>query len=369
MACEIYIFCGGGTGGHLYPGLAVAAELAALRPAARIVFACSNRAIDRKILDPQPWAVVPQPVRPLPGGIGQVLPFLRAWLASGRLARDLVGDLAPAGVLGLGGFAAAPVVGCAARAGGRTALLNPDAVPGKANRYLARRVDVIFTQFESTGGSFRPAVREKVRCVGCPTRGELSDGNRPEAVRHFGIDPDRRTLLVLGGSLGAESINGAVGVLAGEMSDLAETWQVIHVTGPAKGAAAGGPRPSGAGPATSTCEYCERMDLAFAAADIVLCRAGASTVGEVTATGTPAVFLPYPWHRDQHQRLNAAGLAEAGAAIVIDDARSAAANAAVLAERLLPILRDPARLAAMAGAAAGLARPHAARDVAGWLAD
>ena len=375
MARDIYIFSGGGTGGHLYTGLAVAAELTALRPEARVVFACSGRDIDRRILAPQRYALVAQPIRPLPPGPADVLPFVRAWRASGRLARDLIRDLKPSAVLGLGGFAAAQPVRHAARAGVRAALLNPDAVPGKANRYLARHAGVIFTQFESTRDSFTPRARRKVRCVGCPVRAGLPAGDRLEAARHFGIEPDRRTLLVLGGSLGAESLNRAFAVLAGEMSGLAETWQVIHITGAVKCASsARGPcRAKIPGPrcgelAICTREYCDRMDLAFAAADVVLCRAGASTVAEVTATGTPAVFMPYPWHGDRHQRLNAAELAAAGAAVVIDDAADAAANAAALAGKLLPILAAPSRLKLMADAAAALARPNAAREVAGWLA-
>jgi UDP-N-acetylglucosamine--N-acetylmuramyl-(pentapeptide) pyrophosphoryl-undecaprenol N-acetylglucosamine transferase len=369
MSSETYIFAGGGTGGHLYPGLAVASELTRLRPGAKIVFACSNRDIDRRILDPLPYAVVPQPIRPLPRRPGDLLPFLRAWRASGRLARDLIRDLKPAAVLGLGGFAAAPVVKRAAKIGIRTAMLNPDAVPGKANAYLAKHTDAIFTQFEATGEAFAAGVRGKVRCVGCPIRGSFLAAGRDEAIAHFGLDAKRKTLLVLGGSLGAESVNQAFALLAGRMDDLAETWQVIHITGAAKGNESGGDAQAGQ-PAISIrpVEYCDRMDLAYAAADVALCRAGASTVGEVSATGTPAAFLPYPWHKDQHQKLNAADLVRAGAAMVIEDAKDPAANAEALAEQFLPILHTPARLTDMTQAAQAAAKPAAAQQVAKWLA-
>jgi len=368
MPSETYIFAGGGTGGHLYPGLAVADEMTRLRPDAKIVFACSSREIDRRILDPLPYAVVPQPIRPLPRRPGDLTGFLRAWRASGRLARELVCDLKPAAVLGLGGFAGAPVVKRAAKVGIRTAMLNPDAVPGKANAYLATRADAIFTQFESTADAFTPGVRGKVRCVGCPIRGSFLAAGRDEAVAHFGLDAHRKTLLVLGGSLGAESVNQAFALLAGRMDELAETWQVIHITGAAKGSEDGGDTQAGQ-PAIGirTVEYCDRMDLAYAAADVALCRAGASTVGEVSATGTPAVFLPYPWHKDQHQKLNAADLVHTGAAMVIEDTKDPAANADALAEQFLPILRTPARLAEMTQASAAAAKPDAARQVAEWL--
>jgi len=369
MNAECYIFAGGGTGGHLYPGLAVADELTRLRPDAKIVFACSNREIDRRILDPLSHAVVPQPIRPLPSRPCDLRPFMRAWRASGRLARDLVRDLEPAAVLGLGGFAAAPVVKRAARTGTRTAMLNPDAVPGKANAYLARHTDAIFTQFESTKDAFAAGVRGKVRCVGCPIRSSFLAAGRDEAVAHFDLDAHRKTLLVLGGSLGAESVNQAFALLAGRMDDLAETWQVIHITGAANGSDQARTDGTGSGAASvHTVAYCDRMDLAYAAADIALCRAGASTVGEISATGTPAAFLPYPWHKDQHQKLNAADLVSAGAATVIEDAKDATANADALTEKFLPILRDPARLTEMTRTAQAAAKPDAARHVAGWLA-
>ena len=234
---SVYIFAGGGTGGHLYPALAVAEELAKIVPQGRIVFACSDRPIDRRVLDATPYAIVPQPVRPLPHGVGDVWSFARGWLASRRLARDLLRDLSPSAVLGLGGFAAGPLVRQAAGAGLRCGLLNPDAVPGKANRYLARCVSAIFTQFDSTRATFKPRLQSKVRAVGCPVRAGLTGASRDEAMRHFELRADLRTLVVLGGSLGAASINDAISSLAGDLEALGDSWQLLHVTGPSKSSA------------------------------------------------------------------------------------------------------------------------------------
>ncbi len=364
MSDPIYIFAGGGTGGHLYPGLAVAEELLRIQPGARVVFACSNRRIDRRILDPLAFAIVPQPVLPLPRGVRGWPTFLRAWRASKRLAADLIGDLKPAGVLGLGGFAAGPVVRRSADAGVRAGLLNPDAVPGKANRFLARHVEAIFTQFESTAECFSPRGRRNVHCVGCPVRSGLLTGDRREAVRKFNLRPGLKTLLVLGGSLGAASVNAAVAELAGDLSALAETWQVLHITGPgARGADAEPPERSNA----VRLDYCDRMDLAYAAADLALCRGGAGTIAELSATATPAVIMPYPHHADRQQYLNASALAGAGAATIVEDRIDPAVNAAGLRRELIGILRDPSRLEAMKHAARGFAGPNAARDVAEWL--
>ena len=365
MSGPTYIFAGGGTGGHLYPGLAVAEELLRLRTDAKIVLACSNRAIDRRILEPLPYAVVPQPVRPMPRGPKGWGAFLAGWARSSAQARRMIRDLRPAAVLGLGGFAAAPIVRHAARRNVPAALLNPDAVPGRANRLLARHAEAIFTQFASAAEGFPPGSRRKVRCVGCPVARRFSTARRDEALRHFGLRQDRRTLLVLGGSLGAATINEAVAAMADDLDELAETWQVLHVTGPEKVEAARGRQRR---IHVAALEYCERMDLAYAAADLTVCRSGAAGVAELAATATPAVLMPYPYHRDRQQHLNAAALVDAGAAVVVQDRIDAACNAEALRAALMPLLRESSRLEAMRRGAKGVARPDAAQTVAAWLA-
>lgn len=362
----MYIFAGGGTGGHIYPGLAVADELLRLDSGAKIVFACSNRDIDRRILDALPHAIVPQPVLPLPNCPLQVLPFLRAWWRSGRLARRLLDDLKPAAVLGLGGFAAAPLVVAAARKGVRCAMLNPDGVPGRANRALARRAEIIFTQFEETTGSFAAALRPKVQAVGCPIR-RVAGASRQEAVGHFDLAAARKTLLVLGGSLGASNINAAVEAILDDIAALDDQWQVLHVTGSAAQEEQPSRKRQGTTPPVRRVAYCQRVDLAYAAADLALCRAGASTVAELAAASVPAVFMPYPYHRDAHQAANAAAMVRCGGAVICPDDKDAAANAANLRRCLLPLMADAAKLDEMRRAAAQVAKPHAAAAVAQWL--
>jgi len=360
----IYIFAGGGSGGHLYPGIAAAEELVRLQPGTRVVFACSNRAIDRRILDPLPYGVVPQTVAPLPRRAGEVWPFLRAWFASNACARDMIRDLQPAAVLGLGGFAAGPIIRQAAKAGVRRALLNPDAVPGKANRYLARHVDVVFTQFDAADAHFPQALRGRLRKVGCPVRRQLAQADSSEARAFFDLRADRRVLLVLGGSQGAASINDAVAAMAGDFDALADSWQILHITGPGMAKRDDLPRAMH----VRRIEYCDRMDLAYAAAELVLCRSGASTMAELSATGTPAVLVPYSHHADRQQELNAAPFVAAGSAVICHEADNLAANVAGLREMLLPILRDDAALGAMQDAARAGATPDAAEVVARWLA-
>jgi UDP-N-acetylglucosamine--N-acetylmuramyl-(pentapeptide) pyrophosphoryl-undecaprenol N-acetylglucosamine transferase len=365
LAGPIYIFAGGGTGGHLYPGLAVAERLIQLRGDARVVFACSNRDIDRRILSATQYTFVPQPVRPLPRGWRGWWSFLRGWWGSKRIGRRLLREYKPAGVLGLGGFAAGPLVKAASEAHLPVGMISIDAVPGIANRHLARKAQAVFAQFRTTGVYYGRQAG-KVRVVGCPVRQGLLRGRREEALPALGLRDDRRTLVIVAGSLGAATINEAIMHLAADFSALAEQWQVLHVTGPGKIDRVRQVWDSGKVHAV-VMEFCQRMDLAYAAADLVLCRAGASTIGELSAVGVPAVLMPYPFHADQQQRHNSEALAAAGAAVMVIDQVDATANAHRLREVLIDLLRDPAKLAAMRSAATALHQDDAADAIAKWL--
>lgn len=364
MPGPTFIFAGGGTGGHLYPGLAVAEALAERQPEARVVFACSDRAIDSRILGPLDYPFTPQPVRPIRGNPLCWPRFLRGWRASTKLARTLLSDLRPAAALGLGGFAAGPVVKVAAGRSLPAALLNPDAVPGKANRYLAGHVETIFTQHEATAGHFGEAGR-KCRCEGCPIRPGLLGAERAEAVASLGLLPDRRTLLVFGGSMLARSLSEAFCAMAGDFDELSERWQLLLLAGPMQRTTA--QHYSARAVHAVVLEYCRRMDLAYAAADLAVCRGGAGTVAELAATQTPAVILPYPYHADRQQYHNAEALVRAGAGLIVEDRRNAALTAEGLRAELLPLMQDAERLERMRAAAGELARPGAAGAVADWL--
>ncbi len=363
MSGPIYLVAGGGTGGHLYPALAVAEELKAIQPRAQIVFACSDREIDKKILADTDHAIVPQPIRPLPRGFAGWPAFVDSYIRSSRLAKDLLGDLAPVAVLGTGGFAAVPVVRKAAASSIPVGMLNPDAVPGLANRNLAKYADAIFTQFESTADHFSARLTSKISCVGCPIRKTISKANRDEAISFFGLQPSLKTLLIVGGSGGAQAINQAVAALDDMLDQFAGTWQIIHVTGPAKNFYRGSPALH-----SVRLEYCNRMDLAYAAADLAVTRCGAVTAAELTASGTPAIVLPYP-HAGGHQMLNAEPLSSCGAVKIVPDACDPQINAAVLGEVLRSLLSDTSQLEVMSSNSQALAKPQAASDVAKWLAD
>jgi UDP-N-acetylglucosamine--N-acetylmuramyl-(pentapeptide) pyrophosphoryl-undecaprenol N-acetylglucosamine transferase len=344
----------------------VAEQLLVAEPDAGIVFACSDRLIDRRVLSALDYAIVPQPIQPLPRTLGAAFGFFKAWWRSAKLARTMLRDLKPSAVLGTGGFAAAPLVKQASKAGIPTGMLNPDAVPGKANRYLAKCVDVVFTQFASTAELFSPSHAACVKAVGCPIRSGFADADRDQAIMHFSLDPNRKTLLVNGGSQGAATINEAIALLDDDLGQFADDWQLLHVTGLSQVTEVAEADPGKIMPSVIL-NYCERMDLAYAAADLSLCRGGASTAAELAASGTPAVIMPYPYHADDHQRLNAVPLEECGAAIICKDAADGAENARMLRQQLIGLLSDPQRLASMRDSAIAMAHPSAARDVADWM--
>jgi len=358
-----FVIAGGGTGGHLYPGLAVAESLRALQPDFEVSVFGTARPIDRKLCELRRYELVAQEVRPFPGRIHQWPGFLAAWFRSVQAARRRFEQRLPAVVLGLGGYAAGPPITAAARMGVPTALFNPDAVPGRANRRLAPRVDSVFVQWDATREHF-PKARD-VRCTGCPIRRDFLAVRRPEAVRLLKLDPARHTLLVTGASQGARSINLAVLELM-ELWRVAKEWQIVHLTGDADFEACRG-KYQAAGVTARVVAYTEQMATCMAAADLVISRAGASTLAEVTAMGLPSVLMPYPFDRHKHQNANADVLEQAGAAVVVADGNDPVENA----RRLLPILRDlmksPERRRRMSQSAQALGRTDAADVIAGQL--
>ena len=360
----LVVLAGGGTGGHLFPLLAVAGALRNAVGDVRFVLFGTGRAIDRSVVAGSGLELVAQSVRPLHITKPWTFPgFLAAWIRACRTCRVRLEADRPAIVLGSGGFASGPPVFEARRAGIPTALINPDAIPGRANRFLASRVDVVFAQWEESASCFPGHPGFKV--TGCPIRAEFQRATRETGIARFGLDNRRRTLLITGASQGARTINDAVVAILDDLAAVG-AWQVLHITGSAD---LDGVRRAYAArnvPGT-VLAFTEHMPDALAAADLVLSRAGASSLAEITAVGRPAILMPYPHHRDRHQDANAAVLVGRGAAIIVTDTRNCQETAASLRRELLHLLRDRPALTRMAEAARSLGRPDAAGAIAAEL--
>jgi UDP-N-acetylglucosamine--N-acetylmuramyl-(pentapeptide) pyrophosphoryl-undecaprenol N-acetylglucosamine transferase len=365
---------GGGTGGHLYPGLAIAEAVRALAPEAAVAFSSTCREIDRKVLDGCGYPVTPIDAQPFDKRPWTWPGLVVSLARCGFWIRRRFAEFCPDVVIGLGGFGSYAPVRIGQKLGAATAILNPDIVPGRANRRLARRADRVFCQFQETVD----ALGERARLTGCPVRPSLLGIHREQGLAAFGLDEAKKTLLVTGASLGARTVNRAVVALI-KGGRLPEGWQVLHLTGhgdyeevssayrdPARQPAVLG---APAAPVIVRA-YAEKMGLAYATADLVVARAGASTVAELLAIGLPTVFMPYPYHRDQHQMRQARAVESQGAAVVVEDRpQDAAATAAALAETVAGLVSDAARLSAMRDRARTVGRPRAAEEIAREVLD
>lgn len=353
------LLAGGGTAGHVNPMLALADALRRRHPGAPVLALGTAEGLESRLVPARGYELSVVPRVPLPRRPSRELLSLPGRLrAAVRAAQAAIAATGPHGadvVVGMGGYVSVPAYLAARRAGVPVVVHEQNASPGLANRLGARLTPHVAVTFPGT--PLPHAVR-----VGLPMTPAIAhldrSAVRDEARRHFDLDPERVTLLVVGGSLGAQRLNQAV---AATWPDLASAdVQVLHVTGAGKAPADVGPA-TGPGPLHRVVEYTDRMDLAYAAADLALCRAGAGTVCEVGAVGLPAVFVPLPVGNGE-QRRNAAPVVDAGGALLVDDADL---DAAWLRAHVLPLLRDPARRAEMAAAT----QASAVRDADERLAD
>ncbi|MGH2858362.1 MAG: UDP-N-acetylglucosamine--N-acetylmuramyl-(pentapeptide) pyrophosphoryl-undecaprenol N-acetylglucosamine transferase, partial [Solirubrobacteraceae bacterium] len=344
MTAPLIVIGAGGTAGHIVPALAVAGELRA--DGARVVFIGGDRA-ERSLVPAAGFElrtvrVVALPRRNVGGALRALTIDARALRGAWRLVREL----RPAAVLGAGGYVAGPVGLAAALGRVPLVLMEADSHLGLTNRLLAPLARRVCLAVALEGRSGR-----RYRVTGRPAPAPAVD--RAAARARFGIGDSERCVLVFGGSQGARSINlAAVEAFGGA------GFRVLHAAG-----ARDLPSLSAPGPHYDLRGYIDEFGEAILAADLVVARSGGS-IHEVAAYGRPMVLVPYPFASADHQAANAAGFERAGAAVVIPDAELTAAR---LGQEVGSLLADPSRLAVMGRAAASLARPHAAREVADEL--
>ncbi len=347
------LLAAGGTAGHIEPALTLADTLTAQDPTTEVVFVGRSVGLEARLVPERGRRLRTLPAVPMPRKPSKDLLLVAPRIAgSVRQMRRILAEEQPDVVVGFGGYVAAPAYLAARSAGVPIVIHEANARAGMANKLGAR-----FTPWvaEAVAGSIPGATH-----MGMPMRTSIvtldRSAQRAAARAHFGLDPDRTTLLVFGGSLGAKRLNE---VVTGAASDLrAAGVQVLH----AVGESATGVVPLGDDAiAYVTLPYIDRMDLAYAAADLAITRAGAMTCAELAAVGLPAVYVPLPIGNGE-QRLNAQPVVSAGGGLLIEDADF---TPGALRAQVLPLLADPQRLAEMGRAASA----HGVRDGAERLAD
>ena len=347
------LISGGGTGGHLYPALAIAESVKREQQATEILFVGANRGLEAKEVPQAGFEFkgldsVGFPKRPSFRSVRAGWSLLKAVWA----AKQILNDFKPDVIFSTGGYASAPVVTAGKLAKIPIVLQEQNSIPGRTNRIASRLATEVHLAYSSARVHFPK--RSHLRLSGNPLRDQVLAGSRGRALRQFRLEDDRQTILVLGGSQGAHSINETVVNALEHFDDRDDVQFLIQ---------------SGARDHEWVVEHCRARNVktwvrrfipnmgdAYELADLVICRAGAMTLAEISACGIPSIVIPYPYAMNDHQRHNAEQLADVEAAILILDADLEPTD---LAARIDGLLAEPIRLREMSAHALSLARPHA----------
>ena len=361
------VFAGGGTAGHLIPGLAVAEKLAANRPGVRITFAGTGKPLERELVAAAGFEYLSLSSRPLPRKASETLSFVVENMAGYFAAGRYLDDEDVAGVVGLGGYASVPLGRAAARRRLPLVLFEQNAVLGRANRWLSRFATLLCTSYEETERIGR--MRGAVRCTGNPTRdlvGWTSGSVLRKADGPGGPSYDTNAqprLIILGGSGGARSLNENVPRALHKVRHLLAGWQIIHQSGEA-GLESTRELYSKFALEAQVESFWPNMQAMLADSSLAVCRAGGTTLAELSAAGTPALLLPYPQAADDHQRRNAEFYVSAGAAQMLNERELIGRFDDQLSEMLVQLLSDANCRMLLGQGMRRLARPRVAAHVA-----
>jgi UDP-N-acetylglucosamine--N-acetylmuramyl-(pentapeptide) pyrophosphoryl-undecaprenol N-acetylglucosamine transferase len=349
------IIAGGGTGGHVIPALAIAKELTR-QFAADILFVGTARGIETRLVPQAGFSLQLIKVGALKNvslmtRAKTLFDLPRALFTAGRITSDFRPDV----VIGVGGYASGPAMVAAIRRRIPTLAFEPNVVPGFANRLVGHFVSAAAVHFEETREYFRNA-----RVTGVPVREAFFDMRMHMETRPPDAANTPPTLLVFGGSQGAHAINQAMMESLPGLRAQLPAIHIVHQTGQ-RDYEAVREAYQRSGISGEVHRFIDDMPAAFARADLLVCRSGASTVGEITAAGKPAIFVPFPRAADDHQNVNARALERAGAAVVVEESNL---EAAYLVETIVTLIKYPSRLRAMADAAKSLAHPNAVVGIA-----
>ncbi len=360
------VVAAGGTGGHIYPGLATADAVRALDPSAEVTFIGTPRGLEQRLIPPAGYPLELVDMVPWRGArrsAGFGVAVMRASRQSGAVLRRLQADA----VVAMGGYPSLPTVLAARRRGIPVVIHESGATGGRANRLAARFTPNVALSFASAAASFPGRIP---RVVGMPLSAEIASFDRaalrPSARAEYAVADGQMMVLINGGSQGSVTLN-ALAVGLGERWKHRDDVRVVIKTGRDNFDGVVAALAANRGDSVVTpVVYLDRMITAYAAADVAVCRAGAGTVAELATCGLPSILVPYPFSLDDDQGHNAKVLVDAGAAALMRDPD---ATADVVGPTLESWFADPSVLANMAGAASGAGHAHAATTLAQWVLD
>lgn len=352
------IISGGGTGGHIYPAIAIANALKELDSSIEILFVGAEGKMEMEKVPKAGYPIVGLPIVGIQRSFTlSNLAFPFKLINSLNKAREIIRNFNPDAAVGVGGFASGPLLMMAGLRGIPTLIQEQNSYAGVTNKLLARKAKSICVAYPGMEKFFP---KEKIKLLGNPVRKDILElsGKRPEALRRFHLSAGKKTLFVMGGSLGAKSINESI--LSGLARIRSEGYQLIWQTGkPFIEAAKRGLSEVGFTDVFVS-DFIYEMDLAYALADVVVSRAGALSVSELSLAKKPAILVPYPFASEDHQTQNALNLTRNDAALRIRDSDASSG----LVPAALSLLKQDERQAILAEHIGKLGKPNAAIDIA-----
>jgi len=348
-----FLFAGGGTGGHLYPAIAVANEIKKIKPESEIIFVGTKSRIEGKVVPKLGYGFKSIWIK----GFARKFNFENL-LFPLKLFVSLIQSVVisfrfkPKVAIGSGGYVAGPAIWGASVLGAKIILMESNSYPGITTRLLERYADELHVAFEDSKKYLRKP--EKVKVTGNPVRTELGSTKKEEAKKYFGLDEEKKTILVLGGSLGAASINEAIADCIEELEK--KSLQIIWQTGKNYYHNYKNINFS----SVKILDFIEDMDKAYSACDVLVARAGATTIAELTVLGIASILIPSPHVAENHQYYNAKSLADNDAAVLIQDSDVKK----VLQNKIIEIAGDEEKLKSLSENAKKLSKPEAANTIA-----
>ncbi len=355
-----FVVTGGGTGGHIYPALAIAGGLARTAEA-EILYMGGKDSTEERLAAKAGFDFIGVETCPLHRKSLAIFKDLAANRRGSKEAAEILRRCAPQVVFGTGGYASWPVMKAAVKLGIHTMIHEQNAAPGLSNRNLAKNADKICLTFAAAGELFAARHRHKIEITGLPVRPSIIEAQRDQARECWQIGPSEPVLVVTGGSQGAASINTA---MSGAWKPLlADGLFIIHITGEKKYEAmkaAAKDQGLAQEPRLHLMPYLHEMEKGLAAADLVVGRSGASFLAEILCRGLPSILVPYPYAAANHQLLNAEAVEKAGGALLIEDKDLSAQS---LTQAVRNLFTDREKMLKMSAAASGLGKPQALQHI------